>query len=54
MGYMCMQDQDSPGGAVETETGETEVAGRSDCGPVEDVTMAVEGAGGREGGRERR
>ena len=43
------RDQNSPGGAVETETGEIEVAGGSDCGPVEEVTMAVEGGRGHRG-----
>ena len=37
------RDQNSPGGVVETETGET---GGSDCGPV------TAGEGGREGGKE--
>ena len=48
------RDQNSPGGVVETETGEIEVVAASDCGPVEDVTIAVEGRwdGGREEGRE--
>ena len=34
------RDQNSPGGVVETETG---VAGGSDWGPGDDVTVAVEG-----------
>ena len=38
------RDQNSPGGVAETETG---VAGGSDCGLVEDVTVAVEGRKGR-------
>ena len=33
------RDQNSPGGVVETETG---VAGGSDCGSGDDVTVAVE------------
>ena len=43
------RNQDLPS---EVETGEIEVADGSECGPVEDVTVAVEGRrGGREGGR---
>ena len=33
------RDQNSPGGVVETETG---VAGGWDCGPGDDVTVAVD------------
>ena len=48
------RDQNSPGGVVEVET-ETAVVGGSDCGLVEDVTVAVERGreGEGEGGRER-
>ena len=45
------RDQNSPGGVVEVET-ETVVVGGSDCGLVEDVTVAVERGEVRE--RERR
>ena len=42
------RDQNSPGGVVERETGEVEVADGGDCGQVKDVTIAV---GVREEGR---
>ena len=57
---VSVQRQNSPGGVGETETGEIEVADGSDCEPVEDVTIALEGrqdgrgGGGREEGREGR